>query len=198
MKDYKARPREAKKRPIGGTLLGIFIGLVLGLALASAIAIYMSNVPVPFLNKGPATRATPPADQKLAEAAKRADAAKVAPADRPKFDFYKILPGQEEPVTEREIRSAAAKPPDKAGAGAPRDLYFVQAGAFQSPADADNLKARLALLGLQASVEPANLPDRGTWYRVRLGPYSQLDEINRVRSTLAQNGVDAALVKVKN
>jgi cell division protein FtsN len=198
LKDYKARPREAKKRPIGGTLLGIFIGLVLGLALASAIAIYMSNAPVPFVNKGPTTRATPPADQKLADAAKRADAAKVAPADRPKFDFYKILPGQEEPVTEREIRSAAAKPPDKAGTGAPRDLYFVQAGAFQSPADADNLKARLALLGLQASVEPANLPDRGTWYRVRLGPYSQLDEINRVRSTLAQNGVDAALVKIKN
>lgn len=198
MRDYKARPREAKRRPLGGTLLGIFIGLVIGLALASAIAIYMSNAPVPFVNKGPATRATPPADQKLADAARRADAAKVAPADRPKFDFYKILPGQEEPVTERELRSAAAKPPDKAGAAAPKDLYFVQAGAFQSPADADNLKARLALLGLQASVEPANLPDRGTWYRVRLGPYSQLDEINRVRSTLAQNGVDAALVKIKN
>jgi cell division protein FtsN len=198
LRDYKARPREAKRRPLGGTLLGIFIGLVIGLALASAIAIYMSNAPVPFVNKGPATRATPPADQKLADAARRADAAKVAPADRPKFDFYKILPGQEEPVTERELRSAAAKPPDKAGAAAPKDLYFVQAGAFQSPADADNLKARLALLGLQASVEPANLPDRGTWYRVRLGPYSQLDEINRVRSTLAQNGVDAALVKIKN
>ncbi len=198
MRDYKARTREAKRRPLGGTLLGIFIGLVVGLALASAIAIYMSNAPVPFVNKGPATRATPPADQKLADAAKRADAAKVAPADRPKFDFYKILPGQEEPVTERELRSATAKSPEKAGAAAPKDLYFVQAGAFQSPADADNLKARLALLGLQASVEPTNLPDRGTWYRVRLGPYSQLDEINRVRSTLAQNGVDAALVKIKN
>ena len=198
MKDYKARPREAKKKPIGGTLLGIFIGLVLGLALASAIAIYMTNAPVPFLNKGPASRATPPADQKLADAAKRSEAAKSpAAADKPKFDFYKILPGQEEPVTERELKSAAARPADKAGA-APKDVYFVQAGAFQSPADADNLKARLALIGLQASVEPANLPDRGTWYRVRLGPYSQLDEINRIRSTLAQNGVDAALVKLKN
>jgi cell division protein FtsN len=53
-------------------------------------------------------------------------------------------------------------------------------------------------MGLQASVEPANLPDKGTWYRVRLGPYTQLDEINRVRQTLAQNAIDASLVKIKN
>jgi len=189
VKDYKPRPREKKRKPVGGTLLGIFIGLVLGLAVATVAAIYVTNAPVPFLHKGQAPRATPPhADQKLAEAAK------AGAAEKPKFDFYKILPGQEEPVTERELRSAAAKQ----APGAPRDVYFVQAGAFQNPADADNLKARLALIGLQASVEPANLPDKGTWYRVRLGPYTQLDEINRVRQTLAQNAIDASLVKIKN
>lgn len=191
MRDYKSRPREKKRRPVGGTLLGIFIGLVLGLAIATAAAIYVTNAPVPFVNKTPGARGTPPqADQKLA------DAAKTGQAEKPKFDFYKILPGQEEPVTDRELKSAAARQADKSGA--PRDLYVVQAGAFQNPADADNLKARLALMGLQASVEPANLPDKGTWYRVRLGPYTQLDEINRVRQTLAQNGVDASLVKIKN
>lgn len=191
MKDYKPRPREKKRKPVGGTLLGIFIGLVLGLAIATAAAIYVTNAPVPFVNKTQQQRATTPqADQKLAEAAK------AGAAEKPKFDFYKILPGQEEPVTDRELKSAAAKQADKSGA--PRDLYFVQAGAFQNPADADNLKARLALMGLQASVEPANLPDKGTWYRVRLGPYTQLDEINRVRQTLAQNAIDASLVKIKN
>jgi cell division protein FtsN len=191
VKDYKPRPREKKRKPVGGTLLGIFIGLVLGLAIATAAAIYVTNAPVPFVNKTQQQRATTPqADQKLA------DAAKPGAAEKPKFDFYKILPGQEEPVTDRELRSAAAKQAEKSGA--PRDLYFVQAGAFQNPADADNLKARLALMGLQASVEPANLPDKGTWYRVRLGPYTQLDEINRVRQTLAQNSIDAALVKIKN
>jgi cell division protein FtsN len=198
VKDYKhthhrTRPREAKRRPVGGTLLGIFIGLVLGLAIASAVAIYMTNAPVPFLHKAQPGRSTSP----QADAAKSSEAAKATAPEKPKFDFYKILPGQEEPVTDRELKSAAAKPPDKAGT-APKDVYFVQAGAFQSPADADNLKARLALMGLQASVEPANLPDKGTWYRVRLGPYTQLEEINRIRSTLAQNGVDAALVKIKN
>jgi cell division protein FtsN len=191
VKDYKPRPREKKRKPVGGTLLGIFIGLVLGLAIATAAAIYVTNAPVPFVNKTQQQRAaTPQADQKLAEAAK------AGAAERPKFDFYKILPGQEEPVTDRDLKSAAARQAEKSGA--PRDLYFVQAGAFQNPADADNLKARLALMGLQASVEPANLPDKGTWYRVRLGPYTQLDEINRVRQTLAQNAIDASLVKIKN
>lgn len=192
MRDYKPRPREKKRKPVGGTLLGIFIGLVLGLAIATAAAIYVTNAPVPFVNKTQQQQraTTPQADQKLA------DAAKAGAAEKPKFDFYKILPGQEEPVTDRDLKSAAAKQAEKPGA--PRDLYFVQAGAFQNPADADNLKARLALMGLQASVEPANLPDKGTWYRVRLGPYTQLDEINRVRQTLAQNSIDASLVKIKN
>ena len=191
MRDYKPRPREKKRKPVGGTLLGIFIGLVLGLAIATAAAIYVTNSPVPFVNKTQQQRTTTPqADQKLA------DAAKAGAAEKPKFDFYKILPGQEEPVTDRDLKSAVAKQAEKPGA--PRDLYFVQAGAFQNPADADNLKARLALMGLQASVEPANLPDKGTWYRVRLGPYTQLDEINRVRQTLAQNSIDASLVKIKN
>ena len=196
MRDYKPRPRGGVRRPAGGTLIGIFIGLVLGLAVASGVAIYMTNAPVPFLNRAAdkAKASAPQADRNLAEHARTAEAKSGQP-ERPRFDFYKILPGQEEPVTERDLK-AAAKAADKAGISA--DLYFVQAGAFQNPADADNLKARLALIGLIASVEPASLPDRGTWYRVRLGPYNQLEEINRVRATLAQNGVDASLVRIKN
>jgi cell division protein FtsN len=194
MRDYKPRARETKRRPSGGTLVGIFIGLVLGLAAAAGLALYMTNAPVPFVTRADKARpATPPADRALAETARTTES-KSGDAAKPRFDFYKILPGQEVPVTEKELR-AAAKSPDKAAA---KDLYFVQAGSFQNPADADNLKARLALAGLVASVEPANLPDKGIWYRVRLGPFTQLDEINRVRQTLAQNGVDASLVKIKN
>src|SRR5690606_22404358 len=130
------------------------------------------------------------ADRELAEKAQTANAAK------PEFDFYRILPGQEVPVSEQELRKQsqqqAAKPE------APKEIYVIQAGAFQSPADADSLKAQLALLGLEATVEPAHLPDKGTLYRVRLGPYQKLEDINRVRQTLSQNGVDASLVKVTN
>jgi cell division protein FtsN len=115
-------------------------------------------------------------------------------AEKPKFDFYKILPGQEEPVTEKELRARAAT---KGQQNASKDVYFIQAGSFQNPADADNQKARLAILGFESSVEPANLPDKGTWYRVRMGPYTKVEEINRVRQMLAQNGIDANLVKLK-
>ncbi len=195
MKDYKPRGRPARKSAVGGTLIGIFIGLLLGLAIAAAIAVYMAKSPVPFVDRtGQAARQAPAKPTpNLAET--KPPAAPKAP-EKPRFDFYKILPGQEEPVSERELK-AAAKDAGKAGT-LPKDTYFIQAGSFPNPADADNLKAKLALIGLQASVEPANLPDRGTWYRVRLGPYSRLDEIDRVRQTLAQNGVDATMVRMKN
>jgi cell division protein FtsN len=123
----------------------------------------------------------------------------TAPAnapEKPKFDFYKILPGAEEPVTERELRERLRA--SRSGQQeVSKDVYFIQAGSFQNPAEADNQKARLAILGFESSVEPANLPDKGTWYRVRMGPYSKLDEINRIRQSLAQSGIEASLVKIK-
>ena len=185
-KDYKPRT-VARKKTGGGTLLGIFIGLVLGLVIAVGIAWDLNKTPIPFLNK-----AKPP-EKAAAEPGKvlaKPDDRTAQQAEKPRFEFYKILPGAEEPVTEKQIKQAA-KP------GARPENYLLQAGSFQNPADADNLKARLALLGVEAAVEPINVPEKGTWYRVRLGPYSKLDEINRLRQTLAQNGIEASLVKVK-
>ena len=68
--------------------------------------------------------------------------------------------------------------------------YFLQAGSFSNEADADKLKARLALLGMEASVQSVNIPDKGVWHRVRLGPYASSDAMNKARATLKQNGVD--------
>ncbi|HMH18011.1 MAG TPA: SPOR domain-containing protein [Burkholderiales bacterium] len=156
--------------------------------MAAGIAIYFFRTPMPFADRAKAPEKTSPADENLPEPAK---AAKTE--DKPRFDFYRILPGREEQVTERQMRDAA----NKAGkAGATKDAYFLQAGSFQNPADADNLKARIALMGLEASVEPANLAEKGVWYRVRLGPYTRVDEINRIRQQLTQNGVDASLVRI--
>ena len=93
---------------------------------------------------------------------------------------------------------AAAKEAKGAAPEPLADTYFLQAGSFQNPADADNQKAKIAILGLESNVEPSVLPDKGTWYRVRLGPYRRLDEINKTRATLAQNGIEANLVKVKD
>ncbi|MBI3370426.1 MAG: SPOR domain-containing protein [Betaproteobacteria bacterium] len=177
----------------GGFLLGVFVGLIVGLAVALGIAFYLNKTPIPFTSKS------------KAPAAKDGDAAKTTPqiagmpsgkapsGEKPKFDFYNILPGGEEPVSENELKSAAkSQQPDA------KSVYFLQAGAFQNPPDADNLKAKLAILGFESTVEPATLPDKGTWYRVRVGPYTRIEELNAARSQLASNGIDASLIKVKN
>ena len=186
-KDYKPRAA-AKKKSSGGTLLGVFIGLILGLCIAVGVAWYMNKTPIPFL-----TKAKPPekAAVEPGKASVKPDEKTTQQVEKPRFEFYKILPGAEEPVTEQQIKQAAK-------AGAPAENYLLQVGAYQNPADADNLKARLALIGVEASVEPVDLPEKGTWYRVRVGPYTKVDEINRVRQTLAQNGIEASLVKIKD
>jgi len=100
----------------------------------------------------------------------------------------------------KEAAKAAVKgqPGQPGQTEAAKGVYFIQAGSFQNPADADNQKAKIAILGFESSVEPTALPDKGTWYRVRLGPYTTLDELNRVRRTLSQSGIDASLVKLKD
>ena len=178
----------ARKKSSGGTLLGIFIGLILGLCLAVGVAWYMNKTPIPFLST------VKPQEQATVEPGKSAvkpDEKTTQQMEKPRFEFYKILPGAEEPVTEQQMKKATKS-------GTPPENYLLQAGSFQNPADADNLKARLALIGVEASVEPIEIPEKGTWYRVRVGPYSKVEEINRVRQTLAQNGIDASLVRIKD
>jgi cell division protein FtsN len=193
-----AKPRsipKPRKRSEGGFLLGIFTGVVIGLAVALGIAFYLNKAPMPFLSAKPSK--PEPKNGKGAPIAGLPQGSSVpAAGEKPKFDFYKILPGQEETVSEKELQ-ARARAASRGQQDSAKDVYFIQAGSFQNPAEADNQKARLAILGFESSVEPANLPDKGTWYRVRMGPYTKVEEINRVRAALAQNGIDASLVKIK-
>jgi cell division protein FtsN len=190
-----ARSRSATpSRPGGGFLLGMAAGLVLGLAIALGVAFYLNRTPIPIVaNK---TKDTPKDAKAPAIAGMPQGTAATGTPEKPKFDFYKILPGTEETVSDKELKARAAAAA-KGQQDASKDVYFIQAGSFQNPADADNQKARLAILGFESSVEPASLPDKGTWYRVRMGPYRKVEEINRVRQLLAQNNIDASLFKVK-
>ena len=166
----------------------MFVGLILGLCIAVGVAWYMNKTPIPFL-----TKARPP-EKVAVEPGKglvKPDEKTTQQAEKPRFEFYKILPGAEEPVTVQQIKQAAKT-------GAHKENYLLQVGSFQNPADADNLKARLAIIGVEAGVEPVDLADKGTWYRVRVGPFTMVDEINHVRQTLAQNGIEASLVKIKD
>src|SRR5918996_771216 len=191
-----------RRRSEGNFLAGMGVGVLVGLMVSLAIAFYLNRTPIPFMtakpkqaekNGGSSTKPAPIAG--LPQGGATPPVASATP-EKPKFDFYRILPGAEEPVTEKEIRERMRAKGGQQQAA--KDVYFIQAGSFQNPADADNQKARLAILGFESSVEPANLPDKGTWYRVRMGPYAKVDEINKVRQALAQNGIDASLIKVKD
>ena len=213
------RQRPSRRRGAGGTLLGVFSGLVLGLGLASGVAYYLMKANGPFAVQGGTREAA-------REPAKVAKADRGEAPDKPRFDFYKILPGIEEPkvaadakkapdravvdqAKERAQEKAPEKAGDKAGTKAPDkaaaaepvaaaklpERFWLQAGSFASEADAENLKARLALAGWQASVQQGTLPDKGVRYRVRLGPFDNTDELTRMRTDLAKNGFDVAVIK---
>jgi cell division protein FtsN len=106
------------------------------------------------------------------------------PETAPSFDFYKVLPAD-----------APGELPPSAKPTEPAPRYYLQAGAFHSASDADNLKAQLALLGIAAVIQTSEVPDKGVFHRVRVGPFNAMDEINRTRSLLVQNNIPTTLVK---
>jgi cell division protein FtsN len=183
-----------RRRARGGTLLGVFVGLALGLGIAAAVAYY--------LGKSGLTSPLPgAASTKEAARNGKADAtvAQGAP-EKPRFDFYKILPGGEEPKIVSERKSGerpadvVAKVPESMQSKA-ADRLWLQAGAFASESEAENLKARLALSGWEAAIQSATLPDKSIRYRVRLGPYDNTDELNRMKTELGKGGFDAAVIR---
>jgi cell division protein FtsN len=195
-KDYKATNKKpgGAKSGVGSLLIGILIGLLLGLGIALAVAWYINKMPTPFLPRtSPPAKAEPPKTG-AADAAKPEEKNAKSADGRPRFDFYKILPGSEEPATEQQFRDAQQKP---AATSPLKESFFLQAGAFQNAPDADNLKARLALLGMEATIQTTPVPDRGTWHRVRVGPYSSIEDLNRARDALKQNGIETTLIKVR-
>jgi cell division protein FtsN len=189
-RDYKGAARRGLGRRKGSSLLaGVLIGLILGLSIALGVAWYINKMPNPFSSrataptKSEAHKSAPPQTARVDEKASKAEDAK------PRFDFYKILPSED---TEKQSKDS-----QKASTAAGKEAFFLQAGAFQNAPDADNLKARLALLGIESSIETTAAPDKGVWHRVRIGPYTNIEELNRARDTLKQNGVQTTLVKVR-
>ena len=188
-----------KGRQGGGTILGMFIGLVFGVVIAAGVVWYLNKTPLPFVDRSDKATDEKGGETK-AEPAKQAAAAPLPlpgkPGDKvqekPRFEFYKILPGAEATAPQAAARPDPVVPPPAA------EALFLQAGAFQKPADADNLKARLALMGVEASVQQVNLGEKGVMHRVRIGPYANVDAMAKTRTLLAQNGIQAGVVRVKD
>lgn len=189
-RDMKSRT-PARKKSGGSTLVGVFVGVVIGVLIALAVIWYVNVKPAPFVNKAQPEAAPAAKAPTSGGAAGEPVALPGKPGDpvpeKPRFDFYKILPGNAEAIPE-------PRPAEPAKAADAAKEMFLQAGSFQNPGEADNLKARLALMGLEASVQQIMLGDK-VWYRVRLGPYVKIDELNRVRGDLAKAGIDASLAK---
>lgn len=220
-RDYKTPRPSVSARSGSPMLVGIVIGILVGLATALAVALYLFKVPAPFVPREGGGKAVPesvskptaPTGSSDRDAASGKPASKSATApqrsgmpdadgEKSRFDFYEILPGTENATKGRESKAAERKavavaPPPTPPATGAADVYYLQAGAFQSSADADNLKARLALAGIEAKVLTADLPEGKIWHRVRVGPLRSVDEVGRVRERLKQNQIDATLIKQK-
>lgn len=183
------RQPSSPRKSAGGTLLGVFIGIVIGVVISAAVVWYINGAPSPFrdkmqpaeslkgdLSKGPANLPAKPGEPPL--------------EPKPSVDSNRISPAQD-----GQISAASPAEPGDAAKVVATEQAFLQAGAFHSAAEADNLKAKLALLGLEASVQQVSVPDKGTLFRVRLGPYAKPEDLARARAELAQNGIQANLVK---
>ena len=228
------------KNQRGNTLLGLIIGALVGLAVALSVAVYVTKVPIPFLNKNQPRSA----DTDAAEAKKNKDwdpnvplagknAVKPAPAPAPSPPVGSITPAAPATATTPEPTAppAPAEPaavlskpkissdplgdlakaksearsdsrsdprPDTAAAsgGADPFSYFIQAGAFRTPEDAEQQRARLSLIGFQAKVTEREQSGR-TVYRVRLGPFDKKDDADKAKEKLEGQSIETAMVRVQ-
>ncbi len=255
-RDLKPRKAPADRKSSGGTLLGLFIGLVIGMVAVAAVVWYINKVPLPFTTTGQQPKLPPPLPANIAPATTPEAAGAAAPvalpgkpgdpigAEKPLFDFYKILPGKAEAIPDpkpEDVKPSDSKPSTSKPAEAKvteskpaetkvpeakpsvaksvdakpteskptetakskekpdrdttlKEAIYLQAGSFQNAGEADNQKARLALLGAEARIQQVMLQDK-VWYRVRLGPFHKMDEVNHMRGDLARQGIDANVGK---
>lgn len=208
------------KQQRGGTFLGLIIGLVIGLGVALAVAVYVTKVPVPFVNKGQSRSS----EQDAAEAKKNKDwdpnaplygkspakpaapAASVAGPAEPSADAASA-PAKASAATaadtKPEFKPAVTGDPlgdlakARASAG-PADPfnYFVQVGAYRTNEDAESQRAKLSLAGVEARVSEREQSGR-TVYRVRVGPMDRREDADKAKEKLEALGMEAVLVRVQ-
>jgi cell division protein FtsN len=195
-RDYKS-PSKSNSRKKGSNLfLGLFLGYVLGLVSAIGVWMYIHQAPSPFIQNEKPEVSTKIKPSKNGDIALKEmlilDNSQSQTKDldeKTRFEFYEMLPGNEEPVTEIELQKAAEQPLLK-------DKYYLQVGSFKDTEDAENLKAKIAMLGMEAYIQSADLSEKGMWHRVRVGPFTKIDAIKKTRSSLLQSGIKANLIKI--
>lgn len=202
----------------GGTFLGFIMGLILGLAIAVAVALFFSHAPVPFLDKTSSSRPAPatgrvgtvlpdpnvslrtrdapkPEPVKPAPTGEQATAPAPNTATEGKFSLYDLLPGRppqtSTPAKEPTGGVVKEAPADNAG----KTIYFLQVGAYENDAEADTMSAKLALMGFEAKTSKFDR-DGKTLRRVRIGPLHQQEDVERIRTALSNNKIEASVIRV--
>lgn len=183
-RDYKNTKRRGGSGGFSG-MAGFVLGLAFGLAVAMAVYLY---------DRRPAARLAQQSAPVTPE--DRTAATKPAPASQDpatQFDFYEMLPKFEVVIPEKDgkvaPRTAAGGPVQKAGA------YILQAGSFRNLADADRVRALIALQGVESKIQKVTV-DTDTWHRVRIGPITDLQKLEETRSRLRGAQIEALVIKV--
>jgi cell division protein FtsN len=186
----------------GGTGLGFVLGLLVGLAGALAVAVYVTKVPIPLVDRGLGRK---PA-QDVQEQERNRDwnpnaglgskTVPVMPSEPPAASPAPAPAATPEPAKDPVGELIKSREEPRPAADADPYLYFVQIGAFQSPAEAETQRARLAMLGFDPRVSEREQAGQ-LIHRVRLGPYRSKAEAERVQEQLAAQGVKIALIRVQ-
>ncbi|MDO5103915.1 MAG: SPOR domain-containing protein [Lautropia sp.] len=192
-------------RQRGGTFLGVLLGIVLGLGMAAVTAYVIYQAPLPFIaGQPPANPQARPEVQLVPEApvpAEPVESNAGLPDPNQNSSRERVMPQVDQGAGVRGSDvSTVDLTAEQGGAverqGAATGRFLLQAGAFRHPTDAETLKLRLALNGLEAHVATANVNGQ-TLYRVRLGPYESLEAANVVRRQLADERIEAAVVRLR-
>jgi cell division protein FtsN len=199
----KQATRGSELSPSWPAWVWLGLGVLLGLAMSAIVlikdwapALRKKNIPQPN------AEATAPRESEPAVADDKSK------AGRKSYDFYSVLPEMEVVIPDAELsararaeaakrQQAATQTPATTATPPIADAamhYVLQAGSYPEAKDAEAVKARLALLGVQAKVQVVTVNNK-TWHRVRVGPYSSAGELEQAKQTLAENGIAAIAMK---
>ena len=182
-RDYK----HARSNNGGGVSAwgGFSVGLVLGLAVATAVYIY-DRRPGATIN----TNSAPLSNEQGGNASSKPtpESAKSGESGT-EFDFYDVLP-----KFEVEVANDKNKPNGATGAIDEPGSYILQVGSYRNFADADRVRAKLAIQGIESNVQKITI-DSDVWNRVRIGPISNLNKLEDTRRKLREAQIDVLVIK---
>jgi cell division protein FtsN len=184
-RDYKTKRR--KSSGFSGWV-GAVTGLALGLAVAGFVYIKDHRPDAPLARAAKTDKKKMHANEAPDTEAGESGAEEPAKS----YDFYDQLPKFEVVVPEKE---KDVRPDTKSVPETRRGTYVLQAGSYKNFADADRVRAQLALQGVESKVQKVSV-DNDTWHRIRIGPISKLDELNRLRQILRKADVDVLVIRV--